>query len=67
MKISARNQLPGIVRATTLGSVVAEVMVDVDAGAMVAAITRGSVESLELKPGDKVSVLIKATEIMIAK
>lgn len=26
-----------------------------------------SVEALELKPGDKVTVIIKATEVMIAK
>jgi molybdopterin-binding protein len=67
MKISARNQLPGVIRATKLGGVMAEVTVDVDAGAIIAAITRGSVESLELKVGDKVTVVIKATEIMIAK
>ena len=67
MKISARNQLPGTVRATTLGAVMAEVIVDVDAACIVAAITRGSAESLELKAGDKVTVLIKATEVMIAK
>jgi molybdopterin-binding protein len=67
MKLSARNQLSGTVRETTLGAVMAEVIVDVDAGAVVAAITRGSVESLELRPGDKVTVVIKATEVMIAK
>lgn len=67
MKISARNQLSGTVRATTLGAVMAEVIVDVDAGAIVAAITRGSAESLELKVGDKVTVVIKATEVMIGK
>jgi molybdopterin-binding protein len=67
MKISARNQLSGIVKATKLGSIMAEVIVEVDAGAVVAAITRTSAESLELKPGDKVTVVIKATGVMIAK
>jgi molybdopterin-binding protein len=67
MKISARNQLSGIVKATKLGSIMAEVTVEVDAGAVVAAITRTSAESLELKPGDKVTVVIKATEVMIGK
>jgi molybdopterin-binding protein len=67
MKISARNQLSGIVKATKLGSIMAEVTVEVDAGAVVAAITRSSAESLELKPGDKVTVVIKATEVMIGK
>jgi len=67
MKLSARNQLSGIVRETTLGAVMAEVVVDVDAGAVVAAITKTSADSLELKPGDRVTVVIKATEVMIAK
>lgn len=67
MKLSARNQLTGIVKTTKLGSVMAEVTVEVDAGAIVAAITRTSVESLELKPGDTVTVVIKSTEVMIAK
>jgi molybdopterin-binding protein len=67
MKISARNQLPGTITATTFGSIMAEVTIDVDASAVVAAITRSSAESLDLKPGDKVTVVIKSTEVMIAK
>ena len=67
MNISARNQLSGTVKATKLGNIMAEVTVDVDAGAIVAAITRSSVESLALKEGDKVTVVIKSTEVMIAK
>ncbi len=45
----------------------AEITVAVDAAEIVAAITRGSAEGLELKPGDRVTVVIKATEVMIAK
>jgi molybdopterin-binding protein len=67
MKLSARNQLSGVVKTTTLGAVMAEVTVDIDAGEIVSAITRTSAESLELKPGDKVTVIIKSTEVMIAK
>ena len=67
MKISARNQLSGTVTGTKLGNVMAEITVDVDAGAIAAAITRSSAESLELKAGDKVTVVIKSTEVMIAK
>ena len=67
MKLSARNQLSGTVKSSKLGNVMAEVAVDVDAGAIVAAITRSSAESLDIKPGDKVTVVIKATEVMIAK
>jgi len=67
MKISARNQLKGTVKTTKLGSVMAEVTVEVDAGEVVAAITRGSVESLGLNAGDRVTVIIKSTEVMIGK
>ena len=67
MKLSARNQFSGVVKNATLGTVMAEITVEVDAASIVAAITRGSAEALDLKPGDKVTVVIKATEVMIAK
>jgi molybdopterin-binding protein len=67
MNISARNQFSGVVKTTTLGTVMAEIIVDVDAGTVVSAITRASAEALDLKPGDKVTVIIKATEVMIAR
>ncbi len=67
MEISARNQLPGTVIATKLGEVMAEVIVDVEPGTITAAITAGSVAHLDLKPGDKVTVIIKATEVIIGK
>lgn len=67
MKLSARNQLGGTVRSTKLGTIMAEVVVAVDAAQITAAITRSSVESLGLKDGDRVRVIVKATEVMIAK
>lgn len=67
MQISARNQLPGRVVSTKLGTIMAEVVVEVDPSTIVAAITRASVESLGLKEGDTVRVIVKATEVLIAK
>jgi molybdate transport system regulatory protein len=67
MEISARNQLPGKVVSTRLGAIMAEVIVEVEPATIVAAITRSSVESLNLQPGDTVRVVVKATEVMIAK
>jgi molybdopterin-binding protein len=67
MKISARTQRPGTVIETTTGAVMAEVVVEVDAATVVAAITKGSLESLDIKKGDKVTVIIKATEVIIGK
>jgi molybdate transport system regulatory protein len=45
----------------------AEIVVDVNGHDIVSAITRGSAESLALKAGDFVTVVIKSTEVMIAK
>ncbi|HEY5348884.1 MAG TPA: TOBE domain-containing protein [Candidatus Lustribacter sp.] len=67
MRISARNQLTGTIKEAKAGAVMAEVSVAVDAGTVVAAITKGSMEALGLKAGDKVTVIIKATEVIIGK
>lgn len=65
--LSARNQLPGTIRSIKLGNVMAEVVIEVAGVEVVAAITRGSVEALNLKEGDQVRAIIKATEVMVAK
>jgi molybdate transport system regulatory protein len=67
MQLSARNQLKGQVVRVKSGSVMAEVEVKVKAGKVVAAITDGSAKRLKLKVGDKVTVIIKATEVLIGK
>ena len=67
MEISARNQLPGKVVSTKLGSIMAEVTVEIEPGVIVAAITRSSVEHLDLQPGDSVRVIVKSTQVMIGK
>ena len=65
MKLSARNQLNGTVRSVELGTVMAEVVVDVDGLQIVSAITRSSAERLSLTEGQPVTVFIKATEVML--
>ena len=67
MELSARNQLPGRVTGVKHGSVMAEVQVAVDAATITAAITEGSQGRLDLNEGDQVTVIIKATEVMIGK
>ena len=67
MDISARNQLKGRITAIKLGTVMAEVVVQVGQHEVVSAITRSSVERLGLKAGDEVVAIIKATEVMLAK
>jgi molybdate transport system regulatory protein len=66
-ELSTRNQLRGTVQGVVLGSVMAEVSVDVHGEQLVAAITRHSAERLNLREGDTVTVLVKATEVMLAK
>jgi len=65
--LSARNQFKGTVKSIKLGNVMAEVVVAVGELEVVAAITRGSVESMNLKIGDEVLAVVKATEVMVAK
>ena len=65
--LTTRNQLRGTVARVNLGSIMAEVEIDVDGQGFVAAVTRHSIERLGLAAGDAVTVLIKATEVMLAK
>ena len=67
MKLSARNQLQGTVTAVKTGAVMAEIEVAVEAGGVVATITDTSRANLDVKEGDRVTVIIKSTEVMIGK
>ena len=68
MELSARNQFSGQVQQVKLGNIMAEVIVDIGGGhEVVAAITRASAERLRLAQGSTVTVVIKATEVLIAK
>ena len=66
MKLSARNQIKGLVKSVKLGNVMAEVVVDIGGNEVVSAITRDSAESLNLRPGTPVTVIIKSTEVLVA-
>ena len=65
MQLSARNQLSGTVRSVELGTVMAEVTVDVAGQQIVSAITRASAERLGLAEGQPVTVFVKATEVIL--
>jgi len=68
MKISARNVLRGKVKSVTFGMVSAEVVVELSGGdEIVSVITKRSAEELGLAEGREVSVVIKATNVMIAQ
>ena len=67
MTISARNHLPGVIEDIVLGNVMAHVTVKVGNNVIESVITRRSAEEMELKKGDSVSAVVKATEVMLAK
>jgi molybdopterin-binding protein len=67
MKLSARNQLPGVVEQVHLGEIMARIVVKVGENVIESVITRQSAEELELKEGDVVHVVVKSTEVMIRK
>ena len=68
MEVSARNQIAGTITAVEPGAVMADVSVDIGNEAhLTSVITRKSVERLGLKVGDRVIVIIKATEVMLGK
>lgn len=65
--ISGRNKLKGKVIEVQLGDIMALVTVQVGDNIVDSVITRKSAEQLNLKVGDEVSALVKATEVMIIK
>jgi molybdopterin-binding protein len=66
MKISARNSLPGIVRAIEPGAVNAEVTLDIAPGIrIVSIITNDAVEDLGLKVGQRAYAIVKASSVMV--
>jgi molybdopterin-binding protein len=67
MQLSARNQLAGKVKSVKLGSIMAEVVIDVAGNEIVAEISKGSAKRLKLKKGDAVTAIIKSTEVIIGK
>lgn len=68
LRISARNRLKGKVLAVEKEGLTAIIKVEVKVPSVVTAlISWEAAEDLEIKVGDKVEAVIKATEVMIAK
>jgi molybdate transport system regulatory protein len=66
MKISARNQFPGTIKAVNLGAVNAEIEIALKGGeTIISSITKDSVENLDLKEGKAVIALIKAPQVIL--
>jgi molybdopterin-binding protein len=67
MPISARNHLKGKITGLKLGDVMAHVTIKVGQNVIESVITRQSAEEMNLKKGDTVTAVVKATEVMVSK
>jgi molybdopterin-binding protein len=67
MRISARNQIKGTVLEVKKGATTSHVRVDIGNGQVVtSSITNEAVDELGIKAKDKVTVVVKASDVMIA-
>ncbi len=68
LKISARNKLKGTVQQVDTGVITAKLKINIEAPSVITAIiSKEAVEELDIKVGDIIEAVIKATEVMVAK
>jgi molybdopterin-binding protein len=66
MKLSARNQIPATVLSINAGEAIANVALDACGSRLVASITVEAVKELGLAEGSQVTVVIKASDVILA-
>ncbi len=68
MKLSVRNVFSGKITSVTEGMAVATIKVDIGGGnSVTSVVTMDAVKDLDLKAGDEINVLVKATNVILAK
>jgi molybdopterin-binding protein len=67
MGVSARNQLKGKIIDIVSDAIMAHITIQVGDDVIESVITRRSADELNLKKGDSVTAVIKATEVLVAK
>jgi molybdopterin-binding protein len=68
MKLSARNQLKGVITEIRKGTVTTVVKIEVQHPAIISAtITNEATEELGLKVGEQAVAIIKASEVIVGK
>jgi molybdopterin-binding protein len=67
MTLSARNRLEGKIVEIQFGGVMAHVVMRIGNNLIESVITKRSADEMKLKVGDKVSAVIKSTEVMLEK
>ncbi len=68
MKLSARNQLQGVISEVIKGTTTTIVKIEVRNPAILSAsITNEAAEDLKLKAGDSATAVIKASDVIVGK
>jgi molybdopterin-binding protein len=67
MTLSARNRIEGKVVEIEFGGVMAHVVIRAGKNVIESLITKRSAEQMKLKVGDRVTAVIKSTEVMLEK
>lgn len=67
MKYGARNTVVGEVKSVKKGDIMSLVKFDVAPCEMASVLTTESLEDMELKVGDKVSLIVKAVNVLPVK
>ena len=67
MRISARNQIKGTIVEVKKGATTSHVRVDIGGGNIItSSITNEAVDELGIKAGGKATIVVKASDVMIA-
>src|SRR5947209_4508420 len=66
MKISARNQLKGIIMDVVKGATTSHVRIDIGGAIVTASITNEAVDELNLTKGQRAIAVVKASDVLVA-
>jgi molybdopterin-binding protein len=67
MSVSIRNRLPGTIEKIVSDKVVSEIVIRTAAGIVTSIITTASVQRMNLKEGEEIFAVIKATSVSVEK
>lgn len=65
MKLSARNQLKGVITEVTKGATTSHVKLDIGGSIVTASITNAAVDELGLEKGKEAYAIVKASDVMV--
>lgn len=65
MKLSARNQLKGVITEVTKGATTSHVKIDIGGSIVTASITNAAVDELGLEKGKEAYAIVKASDVMV--